>query len=133
MSGSPRHITTPITTLPRSTGAAPLIVHGITPAPCATKITPTMPRTSPTVPAALLMLFHLLLGSIGPVQASDSGLQRALLGAKCGSPRVERLLQRGDVVLYEVNCFGTSHRILTVTCLREACSVERLRPNEDGQ
>ena len=63
-------------------------------------------------------------GGLGAAQATDAELQAALQRAACGSPKIKQLFQRGDLVAYEANCFGSSHRVVTVTCTRSICHVD---------
>lgn len=68
--------------------------------------------------------FILLLVGNGAAQASDAELQAALRKAKCGSPTVKQKYQQGDVTVFEANCFRSSHRVITVTCVKSLCHVE---------
>ncbi len=77
--------------------------------------------------AAVLLAF----GWVGPVQASDAELQAALQRADCGSPTIKQLFQRGDIIAYEANCFGSSHRVVTVTCTKTICHVDEPAQDEE--
>ncbi|MCR4521637.1 MULTISPECIES: hypothetical protein [Bosea] len=54
--------------------------------------------------------------------ASDADLQKALLDSGCAAPRIETVLQQGDLVAYRANCLGTSHKIITIVCSKGRCS-----------
>ena len=66
----------------------------------------------------------LVFGGFGAAQATDAELQAALQRASCGSPRIKQLFKRGDLIAYEANCFGSSHRVVTVTCTKTVCHVD---------
>lgn len=83
--------------------------------------------------AALLAAAIVVLGAAVPSHAADAGLQHALRDARCAAPTTKQVLAQGDVAVFEANCFGTSHRVLTVTCVREVCRVDAAqREDEKG-
>lgn len=63
--------------------------------------------------------------------ASDADLQKALLESGCAAPRIETLLQQGDLVAYRANCLGTSHKIITIVCSGGRCSSDTSIGNRD--
>ncbi|MGX1742430.1 hypothetical protein ACWIEX_12830 [Bosea sp. NPDC055353] len=85
---------------------------------------------------ARLRLAHIaiaILASISTAQASDVGLQRALLEAGCIEPKIETALKQETMVVYRANCLGSSHKIIDIVCSGDRCSVsappeERDRP-----
>ena len=66
----------------------------------------------------------LALVPFAQAQATDAELQAALKGARCGSPTIKQIFQQRDLFAYEANCFGSSHRVLTVTCVKNICDVD---------
>lgn len=78
-----------------------------------------------------LSLTFWLLALVGAAFAGDADLQRSLQQAGCIAPDgIKRLWGQGELVAYEVNCSGTSHRIVTVTCGPKTCRVNVLRPDD---
>jgi hypothetical protein len=68
-----------------------------------------------------------LLGGLSAAFASDGGLQRVLLEHACIKPKVETVLKQASLVVYRVNCLGSSHKILDVLCDGQRCSASQRR------
>ena len=83
--------------------------------------------------AAPLAATMLVLGATVPGHGADAGLQQALRQAGCAAPTTKQVLSQQDVAVFEANCFGTSHRVLTVTCVRDACRVDEARRKDEGR
>jgi hypothetical protein len=65
------------------------------------------------------------------VQATDGDLQRALFEASCPNVKITRLPSIGQSVVYEANCFETSHRRIKIVCMLGRCSAEDPAHNRD--
>lgn len=66
-----------------------------------------------------------LLGGLSAAFASDGDLQRVLLEHACVRPRIETVLKQASLVAYRVNCLGTSHKVIDVTCVDRRCVGSR--------
>ena len=87
----------------------------------------TVGRKKPArLAAGLLAGFVGVLGSDNS-RASDGDLQRALLDAGCVRATIRTLPPLGKTLLYEANCFGSSHRLLKITCAGGRCAVDAPR------
>ena len=85
-------------------------------------------------PMRLVLVLATLSSAPAPAGATDAELQAALRRANCGAPAIKELLRRGDLAVYEANCFRTSHRMITVTCDKNRCHVDEPEPeNEDAR
>jgi len=73
----------------------------------------------------------ILLGGLSAEFASDGDLQRTLLEHACVKPRVETVLKQASLVVYRVNCLGTSHKVLDVVCDGHRCSASQRRDLAD--
>jgi len=85
--------------------------------------------------SARLRLAHIaiaILASNSTAQASDFGLQRALLEAGCLKAKIDTALKQGTMVVYRANCLGSSHKIIDVVCSGDRCSVS-VAPEEWDQ
>ncbi len=83
---------------------------------------------------ARFRLKAVLVGAVAAssvASASDADLQRALLDSACAAPRIETLMQQGDLVAYRSNCLGTSHKIITIVCGKGRCSPSPSMGNRD--
>jgi hypothetical protein len=68
-----------------------------------------------------------------PSTASDGDLQRALLESGCVQATIKTLPPLGKTLLYEANCFGSSHKLLKIACASGRCVVDSPRaPREEG-
>ena len=78
-------------------------------------------------------LFLGLVGAFGPdvSGASDGDLQRALLEAGCVQATIRTLPPLGQTLLYEANCFGSSHKLLKIACASGRCVVDSPRAPRD--
>ncbi len=74
-------------------------------------------------------LFAGLGGAFGAdvSHASDGDLQRALLESGCVQATIRTLPPLGQTLLYEANCFGSSHRLLKIACVGGRCVVDTPR------
>lgn len=54
--------------------------------------------------------------------ARDGDFQSVLLKAGCPTAKVETLSDSNDTVVYRANCFSSSHKIITVVCIKGICS-----------
>jgi hypothetical protein len=74
-----------------------------------------------------------LLGGLSAASASDGDLQRVLLEHACVKPRIETVLKQAPLVAYRVNCLGTSHKVIDVTCVDHRCvGSRRYEQQRDG-
>lgn len=64
--------------------------------------------------------------------ASDGDLQRALLDSGCVQATIRALGPLGQTLLYEANCFGSSHKLLKIACASGRCVVDSPRAPRDG-
>lgn len=78
-------------------------------------------------------LFAGLAGAFGTgvSRASDGDLQRALLESGCVQATIRTLPPLGQTLLYEANCFGSSHRLLKIACASGRCVVDSPRAPRD--
>ena len=84
------------------------------------------------LPLLLPALVFWLLAPVGAVLGSDAALQKALQDAGCITPgSIKKLWSQDELVAYEVNCSGTSHRIVMVTCDPNTCRVTEPRQDQD--
>lgn len=74
------------------------------------------------------VLAPLLMGD--GARASDAPLQHTLRAAGCLAPSLKQVGQHGDRIVYEANCSGTSHRVLTVTCDGRRCRIDEIGAEE---
>jgi len=64
-----------------------------------------------------------------PTLASDAELRQILNRQGCTSFSLTENTASGNVTLYKVNCFGSSHRKLDVVCKARSCRIDE-GPNE---
>jgi hypothetical protein len=78
-------------------------------------------------------LFAGLVGAFGAdvSRASDGDLQRALLESGCVQATISTLPPLGQTLLYEANCFGSSHKLLKIACAGGRCVVDSPRAPRD--
>lgn len=81
---------------------------------------------------APLLASGLTVGFTGVGAASDGNLQRALLDAGCARAEIKPLPRRGEASIYEANCFGSSHKVIEVICVKDRCSVSAPSTDRDG-
>lgn len=88
-------------------------------------------RTKPALLAAGLCagLAGVFGSDIG--RASDGDLQRALLVSGCVQATIRTLPPLGLTLLYEANCFGSSHKLLKIACASGRCVVDNPRAPRD--
>lgn len=65
------------------------------------------------------------------VRASDGDLQRALLESGCVQAAIKTLPPLGQTLLYEANCFGSSHKLIKIACAGGRCIVDFPRAPRD--
>ena len=65
-------------------------------------------------------------------RASDGDLQRALLESGCVQATIRTLPPLGQTLLYEANCFGSSHKRLKIACASGRCVVDSPRAPRDA-
>ena len=91
-----------------------------------------MNKVTSRLPLLVLGLTFWLLPPADAVLGSDAALQKALQDAGCITPgSIKKLWSQDELVAYEVNCSGTSHRIVTVTCDSNTCRVTEPRQDQD--
>ncbi len=89
-------------------------------------------RATPArIPAGLFVGLVIALGA-GTSRASDGDLQRALLESRCVQATIRALPPLGQTLLYEANCFGSSHRLLRIACAGGRCLVDPRQIPRDG-
>jgi hypothetical protein len=78
-------------------------------------------------------LFAGLVGAFGSdiSRASDGDLQRALLAIGCVQATIRTLPPLGKTLLYEANCFGSSHKLLKIACAGGRCVIDSPRNEAD--
>lgn len=64
-------------------------------------------------------------------RANDGDLQRALLESGCVQATIRTLPPLGQTLLYEANCFGSSHKLLKIACASGRCVVDSPRAPRD--
>lgn len=75
----------------------------------------------------------IILGGLSAALASDGDLQRVLLEHACVKPQIETVLKQASVVAYRVNCQGSSHKVIDVTCVDHRCvGSRRYEPQRNG-
>lgn len=55
--------------------------------------------------------------------ARDANLQSALLAAGCPVATISTVSKSAAGIVYEANCFSTSHRVIALFCTETACNV----------
>ncbi|MBX9912191.1 MAG: hypothetical protein K2Z25_26255 [Beijerinckiaceae bacterium] len=83
------------------------------------------------VGAIVLLPIAIALAFAGNVRASDGDLQRALLESGCVQATIKTLPPLGQTLLYEANCFGSSHKLLKIACASGRCVVDSPRAPRD--
>ncbi len=79
----------------------------------------------------VLLPIAIALAFAGDVRASDGDLQRALLESGCVQATIKTLPPLGQTLLYEANCFGSSHKLIKIACAGGRCIVDSLRAPRD--
>lgn len=64
-------------------------------------------------------------------RASDGDLQPALLATGCVQATIRTLPPLGKTLLYEANCFGSSHKLIKIACAGGRCVVDTLQAPRD--
>lgn len=80
---------------------------------------------------AIVLTSMLSIGITTDGIARDGDFQSVLLKARCPSAKVETLSDSNDTVVYRANCFSSSHKIVTVVCIKGICSNAK-RSSDDA-
>jgi hypothetical protein len=72
--------------------------------------------------AACILAGAASLAFAAQAKASDGNFQSVLVEAGCPTATIDKLSDRDGTATYQANCFSTSHKVITVTCVRGVCA-----------